>query len=213
MDQDLFPKTKPQLALQPSTKLMSRFLNNFQRLNIEDMPETRSQRSQRQTQSGQQGAERPGAERPAAERPGTERPGAGRPGAGRPRAGRSSTRGGHIMQTAIRPHTPIQGHSGLLYDTQNLSPESAQRANEGLKSEYYVDQLRGCETRQRTTYYAFQLKKPVSVRIHDPANGIKVECTCEEFKDSKSTCSHIYVSQLHHILRTFADQRSGYSTP
>lgn len=128
------------------------------------MPETRSQ-----TQRGQQAA-------------------------GRSRAGRSSARGGHVQHTTIRSSTPIHGHSGLLYDTQNLSPESAQRATEGLLSEYFVDQLRGYETRQGTTYYAFQLKKPVSVRIHDPANGIKVECTCDKYQQSKSACVHIYVS-------------------
>ena len=131
----------------------------------------------------------------------------GQQGAGRSRAGRSSTRGGHATQTAIRSQTPIHGHSGLLYDTQNLSHESAQRATEGLSSEYFVDQLRGYETSQGTSYYAFQLKKPVSVRIHDPANGIKVECTCEEYQQSKPACDHIYVSlELRHLMRTFADR-------
>lgn len=142
---------------------MSRSLNDFQNLNLRDMPETRSQ-----TQRGQQAA-------------------------GRARAGRSGARGGHVMHTTIRASTPIHGHSGLLYNTQNLSPESAQRATEGLVSEYYVDRLRSVETTQGS-YYAFQLKKPVSVRIHDPANGIKVECTCETYQQSRSTCVHIYVS-------------------
>lgn len=143
---------------------MSPSLNDFQSLNIGDMPETRSQ-----TQRGQEAA-------------------------GRPRAGRSRTRGGHAMHTTTRSNTPIHGHSGLLYDAQNLSPGSAQRATEGLLSEYFVDQLRSHETSQGT-YYAFQLKKPVSVRIHDPTNGNKVECTCEEYQRSKSACVHIYVSR------------------
>lgn len=155
---------------------MSQSLNDLQNLNIGDMPETRSK-----TQRGQHAARRP-------------------------RAGRSSARGGHLPQATVRSSTPIRGHSNLLYDTQNLSPESAQRATEGLLSEHVVDRLRGHETRQGTTYYAFQLKKPVSVRIYDPANGNKVECTCETFQQTKSACVHIYVSlKLQYLACTLAN--------
>lgn len=168
-------QTKSSLKLQPLAKSMSRSLNDFQNLNIDEMPETRSQ-----AKHGQQAA-------------------------GRPRAGRSRARGGHAMHTTTRSDAPIHGHSGLLYDTHNLSPESAQRATEGLLSEFFVDQLRGYETSQGA-YYAFQLKKPVSVRIHDPANGVKVECTCEAYQRLKSACVHIYVSpKLQYLVRTFAD--------
>jgi hypothetical protein len=143
---------------------MSPSLNNFQNLTIRGMPETRSQ-----TQRGQHGG-------------------------GRPRTGRGRPRAGHAAQTTTRTNTPIHGHSGLLYDTQNLSPGSAQRATEGLLSEFFVDRLQSHET-SRGTYYAFQLKKPVSVRIHDPVNGNKVECTCEEYQQSQTACVHIYVSR------------------
>lgn len=169
-------QTHPTLKLQLLTNSMSRSLNDLQNLNIRDMPETRSQ-----TQRGQHAA-------------------------GRPRAGRRGARSGHVPHTAVRSSIPIHGHSGLLYDTQNLSPGSAQRATEGLLSEHFVDQLRGVETSQGTTYYAFQLKKPVSVRIHDPANGTKVECTCETYKQTKSACVHIYVSlKLQYFACTFAN--------
>ena len=148
---------------------MSPSLNQLRNLSIGDMPETRSQ-----TQRGQHGA-------------------------GRPRAGRSRARGARGTQTITRTHTPIHGRSGLLYDTQNLSPGSAQRATEGLLSEYCVDRLRSHETSQGT-YYAFQLKKPVSVRIHDPVNSNKVECTCDEFQEFKSACVHIYVSRTLRLV-------------
>ena len=155
---------------------MSRSLNELQNLNIRDMPETRSQ-----TQRGQHTT-------------------------GRPRAGRGRARGGHVPHPSIPSSTPIHGHSGLLYDTQKLSPESAQRATEGLRSEYFVDQLRVFKPSQGTTYYAFQLKKPVSVRIHDPADGTKVECTCETFQQTKSACVHIYVSlKLQYLACTLAN--------
>lgn len=176
MDQDIFP-LKPNQRLELHHRLilyMSRSLNDFQNLNIGDMPETRSR-----TQRGQQGARRPG-------------------------AGRSSGRGGHVP---IRSNPPIHSHSGLLYNTENLSPGSAQRATEGLLTEYFVDQLRAHQPSQGTTYYAFQLKKPVSVRIYDPANGIKVECTCDDYQQFKSACAHIYVSlKLQYLVNKFADR-------
>jgi hypothetical protein len=112
----------------------------------------------------------------------------------RSRGGRSSARGGHVAQTPTRANSqPIHGHSGLLYDIESLSPGSAQRATTGLGSEFFVDRLQSHET-SRGAYYAFQLKKPVSVRIHNPANGNKVECTCEEYQQSQSACVHVYVS-------------------
>lgn len=112
---------------------------------------------------------------------------------GRPRAGRSRARSGHAAPTTTRSNLPAHGRSGLPTDMQNLSPRSAQRVTEGLSPEFYVDRLRSYQTSQGT-YYAFQLKKPASVRIHDPVNSDKVECTCEEYQESKSACVHIYVS-------------------
>lgn len=84
---------------------------------------------------------------------------------------------------------PILGHSGMQYSIQRLSPDSCSRANEGLRSDFFVDRLRSHETGSGA-YYAFQLKKPVSVRVHDPANGTnRVECTCGD----RMPCIHVYV--------------------
>ena len=136
---------------------------DFQNLNIGGMPETRSK-----SQRDQQGAKRA-------------------------RTSRGQGRGGRAPRASSRSNTPIHGHSGLLYNTQNLSPGSASRAAEGLRSEFFVDRLQSHES-SRGTYYAFQLKKPVSVRIHDPSvSGGKVECTCEEYQATRSACVHIYV--------------------
>lgn len=145
---------------------MSTPTNDLRNLNIGGMPETRSQ-----TQRGQQGG-------------------------GRSRASRARGRGGRTPQASSRSHTPIPGHSGLLYNTDNLSPGSASRAAEGLLSEFFVDRLQSHES-SRGTYYAFQLKKPVSVRIHDPdVSGGRVECTCDDYQQTRSACVHIYVSNL-----------------
>lgn len=148
---------------------MSTPTNDFQKLNIGGMPETRSQ-SLREQQGG-----------------------------GRTRATRGRRRGGRTPQASSRSDTPLHGHSGLLYNTQNLSPGSASRAAEGLLSEFFVDRLQRHES-SRGTYYAFQLKKPVSVRIHDPeASGGKVECTCEDHQTTNSACVHIYVSNYFNL--------------
>lgn len=148
---------------------MSTPINEFQNLNLGGMPETRSQ-----TQQGQRRG--------------------GRASAGR---GRGRGRGVHAPQTPARPDAQVQGHSGLLYSTQNLSPGSSQRATEGLTSEFFVDRLQRHES-SGGTYYAFQLKKPVSVRIHNPAiSEDKVECTCEEYQRTRSVCVHIYVNFPH----------------
>lgn len=144
---------------------MSTPTNEFQNLNLGRMPETRSQTQQGQRRGGRTSACH----------------------------GRGRGRGSHAPQTPVRPDASVQGHSGLLYNTQSLSPGSSQRAAEGLTSEFFVDRLQRHES-SRGTYYAFQLKKPVSVRIHDPASGEdRVECTCEEYQRTRSVCIHIYV--------------------
>ena len=140
---------------------MSNPLSRFHSLHIDDMAETRAQRRRQQEQAG------------AA---------AGRRGRGRGRA-----------TIAPQPPTiipPIVGHSGKLYNIQGLSPDSSVRANEGLRSDYYVDKLISYETGSGT-YYAFQVMKPVSVRIYDPSQGSnnRVECTCGD----QIPCSHVYV--------------------
>lgn len=97
-------------------------------------------------------------------------------------------------QTALLPGTPVYGHSGLIYDTQNLSPGSSVRAAEGLVSEFFVDHLQRHGS-GGGAYYAFQLKKPISVRIRSPASAVnRVECTCDDHQQTHSACVHIYVS-------------------
>ena len=139
---------------------MSDPLSRFHTLHIDDMAETRAQRRRQQERAG----------------------------ASASRHGR-----GHGRATVVpQPPTfvpPIVGHSGMQYNTQGLSSTSAARASEGLGSDYFVDRLRSHET-SNGTYYAFQLKKPISVRIHDPTKSVnRVECTCGD----RSPCIHIYV--------------------
>ena len=162
---------------------MSNPLSRFANLDINDMAETRSQR-----QRGQRGA-------------GRATPSQGR---GRGRAA------GQPPSTSINP---VRGHSGVLYHTQNLSPNSKIRAAEGLTADFYVDRLHSHEKMDHSdAYYAFQLKKPVSVRIHDPAFGVnRVKCSCGGGDDSVC-CVHIFVSAEHTLSQSLADQFSGYLT-
>ncbi|KAL8801711.1 MAG: hypothetical protein Q9200_006851 [Gallowayella weberi] len=89
---------------------------------------------------------------------------------------------------------PFQGHSGLLYDLQDMSPTSANQATSGMGADFIVDRVRQCESHQGT-YYAFQMNRPESVRIFDPTErGQRVECTCEEFQTGQAVCTHVYVS-------------------
>ena len=86
---------------------------------------------------------------------------------------------------------PIQGQSSTLYDVQHLSPNSSARMAQGIATDFWVDELRSHPV-GHPTYFAFQLKKPVSVRIHDPERGPnRVECSCG---DDSTCCVHIYVS-------------------
>ena len=120
---------------------MSDPLSRFQSLCIDSMAETRAQRRREQQRAGTT--------------------------AGSRETGRG---GASVSAQPPRLVPPIHGHSGMLYYTQRLPPDSASRANEGLGSDFFVDQLQKHGTGYGT-YYAFQLKKPVSVRIYDPANG------------------------------------------
>ena len=155
---------------------MSTPTRSLENLNIGGMPTTRRS----QTQSQQQRAGRSTSGRIRAR-------GRGRRGVTDPPAPQTASPVGGIQ-------TQIQGSSGLVYDIQNLSPGSSLRAAEGLVSELFVDRLRSYGSGS-DAYYAFQLKKPVSVRIHDPAGGARgVECTCEDYQQTRSVCAHIYVS-------------------
>ena len=90
---------------------------------------------------------------------------------------------------------PIRAHSGIHYDTQILSPTSSRRAAEGLQSEFWVDRLSSYGL-GGDRYYAFQISKPVAVRIHDPSGGTGrvYECTCEDFRNTQRPCAHVWVS-------------------
>ncbi|KAL8831378.1 MAG: hypothetical protein Q9191_000904 [Dirinaria sp. TL-2023a] len=60
---------------------------------------------------------------------------------------------------------------------------------QGIATDFWVDELRSHPV-GHPTYFAFQLKKPVSVRIHDPEEGPnRVECSCG---DNSTCCVHIY---------------------
>lgn len=112
----------------------------------------------------------------------------------RAQRGAISDRGRGRGRAAVPPPPtapPIQGHSGTLYDVQNLSLDSSVRMAQGVATDFWVDELRR-HPLIHPTYFAFQLKKPVSVRIHDPENGNnRVECSCD---DNSTCCIHIYVS-------------------
>ena len=104
------------------------------------------------------------------------------------------------LNTLITQHTtvPVLGHTGLTYDVHQLSPNSQPRAVEGLQSdEFTVDHSMRYRDSSRIFYYGFQLKKPASVRIFDPASGRRsVTCTCDEFNQSRKPCVHMFVSLL-----------------
>ena len=99
-------------------------------------------------------------------------------------------------QPSYQPPARVTGHTGLMYDIHELSPNSRVRADEGLHSEEFTVDFSMRKDLEGVFYYAFQLKKPVSVRISDRANGPRiVNCTCTDFQAGSSPCVHIFVSQ------------------
>ena len=50
------------------------------------------------------------------------------------------------------------------YDTRNLSPNSAQKVVQGFESTFFVDKLLP-HGDGRDKYWAFELKKPIAVRV------------------------------------------------
>lgn len=91
-----------------------------------------------------------------------------------------------------RPVTPAPEHSGFL----DSKPISSLGSNQRIAPELCVDRLQRHEL-PRGAYYAFQLKRPVSVRIFSPdSSEPKIECTCEDYQKKKTVCSHISVSFL-----------------
>ena len=110
-------------------------------------------------------------------------------------SGRARGRGGPAFtQSTPTPARPVQGHSGLFYSLRDMSPSSADRAISGISADFFVDRVRRHES-ERGAYFAFQLNRPVSVRIYNPAErGQHVECTCDDNQSSQAICMHIYVS-------------------
>ena len=143
----------------------------FQSLHIDDMPVTRSQAQP----ASQRGARTPRSSR----------------GRGRGRAPPPPM----ISGPATRPPVePVSSFTGRQYYTQALSPTSAERATEGLESNFSVDLVQSHDS-GRDKYFAFQLRTPVAVRIYEPSGGrARVDCSCEAHRETQSECPHIYVS-------------------
>ena len=93
---------------------------------------------------------------------------------------------------------PIPGYAGLRYDTQHLSPVSAERAAEGIEANFIFHSLTSM-TDGRDRYMAFQLYIPVAVRVYDPfaqrLQQTRVTCNCTDYQNTRSACAHLYVSQ------------------
>lgn len=99
-------------------------------------------------------------------------------------------------QASYRTPARVTGHTGLLYDIHELSPNSRRRALEGLNSEGFTVDFSMRKDTEGVVYYAFQLKKPISIRISDRAHEPRsVTCSCDEFQAGSSPCVHIFVSQ------------------
>lgn len=106
---------------------------------------------------------------------------------------RGRGRGLPTSKNAKRSAIPVPEHPGHL----DSKPGSPLGSTEVFVSELCVDRLQRHDL-PRGAYYAFQLKRPVSVRIFSPESGEgKIECTCEDYQKKKMFCSHISVSFLH----------------
>ena len=153
-------------------QLMSEPYHLLPSLRLDEMPVTRSQARS----APQRGGRNP------------------RSGQGR---GRAPPRAENPSQALPSQINPVRSFTGRQYYTQALSPVSAQRATEGLESNFAVDRVQSYDS-GRERYYAFQLRLPVAVRIYEPDDGsARVECSCEAYRFSQSECTHIYVSFPH----------------
>jgi len=157
--------------------LMSDPARLFQSLHLDEMPVTRSQAHPTQQRGGRNARSSRGLSR----------------GRGRARAPPPPI---VPAQTSSPRLAPVQSYTGRHYDTQALSPTSAQRATEGLESNFSVDRVQSHDS-GRERYYAFQLRTPVAVRIYEPTSGrARMECSCEAHRVTQSECAHIFVSLL-----------------
>ena len=127
---------------------------------------------------------------------------------------RARGRGRARSQTPVPPIDPTTAYSGIEYDTNIFSPTFAEGARKGLQSEMVVDQVQR-QGSGSDRYYAFQISKPVTVRIHDPAGSSDriIECTCDKYKDTETPCKHIWVGSLQRFdhYSGFTYEHSGYS--
>lgn len=105
---------------------------------------------------------------------------------------RGRGRGLQASKNSRRSGIAIPEHSRLL----NSKPILPLGSTGDFVSELFVDRLRRHDL-PGGAYYAFQLKRPVSVRIFSPESGErKIECTCEDYQKMKTVCSHISVSSM-----------------
>ena len=90
----------------------------------------------------------------------------------------------------------VQSRTGHRYETNALSPTTAQRAEQGLNANFCLETVKRHVNKNHEPYYAFQLSlsTPVAIRLYDPAIGrpIPYECSCGDFE--QRPCTHIYVS-------------------
>ena len=98
---------------------------------------------------------------------------------------------------------PIPGYAGFRYNTQHLSPVSAERATEGIEAGFMFHSLKSI-TDGQDRYIAFQLHVPIAVRVYDPVahrlQQDRVTCNCVAYQSTQSACAHLYVSQ--HLVYT-----------
>lgn len=112
---------------------------------------------------------------------------------------KSRGRGGRRPGRApFTPTLPIPGYAGFRYDTQHLSPFSAERAAEVIQAGFILHSLKSM-TDGRDRYIAFQLHVPVAIRIYDPViqqlQSIRATCNCMDYQSTQTACAHLYVSQ------------------
>ncbi|KAI4209443.1 MAG: hypothetical protein LQ351_007629 [Letrouitia transgressa] len=88
---------------------------------------------------------------------------------------------------------PFPEPSEFAYTGQE-SPQSAAQAAADVSFNFVVDRIQKHES-GRGAYFAFQLKRPVSVRIYSPSSmGGQVECSCEDYQRTRDVCAHIHVN-------------------
>ena len=107
---------------------------------------------------------------------------------------------------------PIPGYAGLRYDTQHLSPVSAERAAEGIEASFIFHSLASM-TDGRDRYIAFQLYVPVAVRVYDPvAQRLQQTSYMQLYRLPEYTfCMPSPLRRsIPHVYRTCANLNSGF---